>query len=194
MMRWWNDLWEKFYWHLLSLRIKRQLGRAPQVELSTRIGSTWYSVQKERTMNKENLVRICTAVTTDPKFVARDGKTYCNLAFMEVAAEMGCDVFRGMMANQIIDYVSKAKDWRRVTGEEAHEHARRGGLGVASRKGRPHGHVAAVFPGERMLFSGSLNKYVPLVANVGKKNGIMKASEAFPVKEGEPDYYIYGDA
>jgi hypothetical protein len=49
-----------------------------------------------------------------------------------------------------------------------------------------HGHVAVVYPAP-MQRSGSWNKTVPMLANIGKKNGLMRASQAFPL---EPDYFV----
>ncbi len=49
-----------------------------------------------------------------------------------------------------------------------------------------HGHVASVHPAP-IQYSASWDKKVPMVANVGAKNGLMRASQAFPV---EPDYFL----
>jgi len=49
-----------------------------------------------------------------------------------------------------------------------------------------HGHVSVVYPAP-MQRSGSWNKMVPMLANIGKTNGLMRTSQAFPV---EPDYFV----
>jgi len=72
-------------------------------------------------------------------------------------------------------------------------HALGGGLAFAAMSsgqlGEAHGHITAIFPAP-MQFSGSLNKNVCMVANVGKQNGEEKVSQAFPVALGEPDYFL----
>ncbi len=85
----------------------------------------------------------------------------------------------------------EVKGWRKVTDAEASMHALHGGLAVAGKKyPRAHGHVAIVFP-DSPAYSGAYRKTVPMLANVGHKNGIMKMSYAFAASKGEPGYWIY---
>ena len=50
--------------------------------------------------------------------------------------------------------------------------------------------MAIVFP-IGMQFSGSLKRDVPLLANIGKTVGVMKSSAAFPILDGEADYFTW---
>ena len=45
--------------------------------------------------------------------------------------------------------------------------------------------------GMPMQFSGSLNKKVPMVCNIGRTDADEKESVAFPVDKGEPSYFIW---
>lgn len=189
----WRKFWERMFWFAVEKRTEKQLGTKPSVNIGMWLGSG-YSVERDMNANIEKLKNVCNAVVTDKKFEAKNGETYCNFAFWEVAAEMGYEEFRAkkMTANQIIRHIEESNGWRKTEPEVAHAFARNGGLAVAGKKYPKHGHIAAVFPTSAMLFSGSLNKYVPVLANVGRTNGIMKASECFPVSEGEPDYWCWG--
>ena len=82
-------------------------------------------------------------------------------------------------------------DWTKDSGEKASEHAEKGGIALAAKVYPMHGHIAVVFPKGSLAWSGSWGKLVPFVANVGKRNGVMKTSEAFPVLEGQPEYWLY---
>jgi hypothetical protein len=48
-------------------------------------------------------------------------------------------------------------------------------------------HVAVVYPGRPMMYSGKWNIRVPCVANVGKKNEVMGANYAFGLYR--PEYF-----
>lgn len=193
-MRW---FWERLRSFFVSKIVADRLGQKPSIVIYREVGSL-YSVELNRQRNAARLKAICDAVVTDKNFVMRDitgdgiSETFCNRALWETAAEMGYPEIRNkkLSANQSIDAILADKRWRSDTGERAAEHARMGGLAIAGVKAKKHGHVATVYPAA-MLFSGSLDKYVPVLANVGKRNGIMKASEAFPVADGEPEYFLF---
>jgi hypothetical protein len=185
------------FWFAVDADTKQRLGRDPQVSISMWLGSG-YSLEKDIKAKRDRLENVCKAVVADPNFVTRDitgdsiKETFCNRAVWEIGAEMGCDVFkkRQMYARDIIKHCKSSGDWTEVSPERALEHAKRGNLTICGKRYPDMDHVAAVYPTE-MLFSGSWNKYVLVVANVGKKNGIMKVSEAFPVAEGEPQFWAY---
>lgn len=148
------------------------------------------------------LADICESVVSDSDFKAAGGKTYCNMAALLVAQTMGCKEFDHgvgedpLLADAMIGLMESngSGKWRRATGSEATIHALGGGLAFAAKAsfalGADHGHIAAICP-LGMQHSGSLKKDVPLVANCGRLNGIMKVSQAFPVAKGEPDYFIW---
>lgn len=158
------------------------------------ITKTGYNTEAERMANREKLRVACFAITADPTLKMKpDGTTFCNFGVQRVAAVMGCNSLRGLMANDMWYFMSNPLNgFSKDSGMRASIHAVRGGLAIAAKRYHPHGHVAVVAP-EACQLSGSWGRLVPLCANVGRKNGIMKVSEAFPVDQGEPDYFLYGD-
>ena len=125
-------------------------------------------------------------------------ETYCNLALDYIARRMGYSGFHNshgvpLMADEICSVL--LRDWLAVDGESIARLAASGTLCVAAMssteiraaaemfnkatlKDARHGHVAVVYPVPR--------KEVPLLANVGKTNGVLGASRCFPA---EPKYY-----
>lgn len=146
-------------------------------------------------MTAEQLRSILEEVIHDPKFQPRDGTTFCNLAVQKVCNAFDIYDFDGMIANEMIDALEKnmLKGWRPCGGEKASEHALIGGLAIAGKRGGDHGHVAVVWPGS-MDYSPNYGKMVPMLANVGEKNGIISMSWAFASKRGEPGYWKYQEA
>jgi hypothetical protein len=124
------------------------------------------------------------------------GTTYCNVAVMGIAAQMGCQELNGLIADEIYQVMATNPSgrWTKVEGAEATLHALGGGLAIAGlpshRLMEAHGHVAVVYP-QGMEASGSLGHDVPMLANVGKTVGVMKSTAAFPVADGEAEYYIW---
>lgn len=162
----------------------------------------------------------CDAIVHDPKLQAeRDAagnivRTFCNVGAQRVAHAMGCREFdkpdgSPIMADQMFAVMdgNASGCWLRVSGESAANHALCGGLAFAAATGAMlgelHGHIAAVYPdkaargGERgdgpvgMAWSGTLQKDVPMVANVGKHDAEEKESAAFPPSRGEAAYFIW---
>jgi hypothetical protein len=142
----------------------------------------------------------CAEALANPAFAPNQptvGETHCNEAAMFIAQAMGCGELQGLMADQ--QYAKMLANvgghWAKVTGAEASQHAIAGGLAFAAASsgmlGETHGHICVIEP-EPMRFSGSLNKLVPEVCNVGRANADEKESEAFPVSMGEPDYFTWG--
>lgn len=141
------------------------------------------------------LKKICDAVLANPDYrphtMARDGNTwtFCNRATHEVAWKFARYWgFEMLLANAMIDKMENDPQWTKVKeGIWAAEYARSGGFAVACQRGEKHGHIAVVRP-EPNKYSHSWHKPVPILNNVGRKNGIMRASEAFKT---EPDYWIF---
>lgn len=138
------------------------------------------------------LRKICERVVADPALAPEKDangtitKTKCNLAVQIVCEEMGYGDFLGMVANDIYALVKKSKDWKRMSGEDASEAANEGKLAIAAVQGKPHGHVAILFPGPE-IWSGHWNREAPSLANVGIRNGVMGASWAFAK---EPEWFV----
>ena len=144
----------------------------------------------------------CDAIINDPSLrPVKDAKgkiieTFCNVGAQRVARSMGCKELDGLMADQQYDIMNSNASglWQKVPGCAAAAWADSGGLCFAAMTavmlGETHGHIAAVYPGA-MQWSGSLNRNVPEVANVGKTNQEEKESQAFPVAKGEADYFTW---
>ena len=123
-------------------------------------------------------------------------ETHCNFGAARVAEAMGCGELSGHNADEQYQIMSSNASgrWKKVSGSEATIHALDGGLAFAAlpshRLEEAHGHIAAIYPAG-MQWSGSLGQDVPMVANVGKLDAEERASQAFPVAEGEPDYFVW---
>ena len=123
-------------------------------------------------------------------------KTFCNLGAMRAARAMGCDELDNMVADAQywVMAANASNRWAKVAGMTASAHANAGGLSFAAMDSQglkqAHGHIACLSP-EPMQFSGSLNKLVPMVCNIGQVNADQKVSKSFPVAQGEPDYFIW---
>jgi hypothetical protein len=109
-----------------------------------------------------------------------DGRTFCNIASERIAAAMGYIFPPGLLANDMIAHI--AASWPEDTLDRAHQHALKGGLAFVTLLDHPHGHLCSIAPqpGE---YSSTWVAVVPLVANVGRTNGIMRVSGAFTAAE-----------
>jgi hypothetical protein len=121
---------------------------------------------------------------------AKNGETYCNFAVWYVAKEMGLTL-PFQMANDHIDYFEASLE--EVMAQEAQDHAKAGRLGIAGKKYSGHGHIAIIAPSPTgdLYHSGSWNREVPYVYNVGKTNGLLPVSRVCLVGSGEPSYFIW---
>lgn len=152
--------------------------------------------------NDELLKDVCDSVISDNSLapVIQDGKileTHCNEGAQRIANALGCRELDDMNADAQHRVMEENLSglWEKVDGADATLHALDGKLAFASAThemlGEPiHGHIAAIYPAARM-WSGSLGKDVPMVANIGKSDREERVSEAFPVDRGEPDYFVW---
>lgn len=131
----------------------------------------------------KELQEICEETVNSLELTPHDGMTYCNVAVTRIVEEYGIKDFRGLTANQICDWLEK--NWDKTNGKEANILANEGVLCIAAQKGEEHGHAAVVYPGA-MVWSSKWGKECPVLANVGKRNGVMGANWAFAT---EPVYY-----
>ncbi len=149
-------------------------------------------------MDSASLKAFLQQLTQRPELEPGNGVTHCNQAARETAQFIGCHEFDdlNLLADDLeqIMRLNISNKWEPCDGSTAANRAMIGGLVFAVKTskelGEEHGHIAAIFSSP-MQFSGSLNTDVPMCANVGKRNGVMKVSEAFPVAKGEPAYYTY---
>jgi hypothetical protein len=153
------------------------------------VAHTWVlpSFYDHTAMDKDSILsRLKTASTEAIKdFQPKTNKeneiieTYCNVATDYICREVWkFKGFMNMMANQIFDRMKNAPDFAEVTPDTAQTLANDGRMVIAGFKNEPHGHCAVVVPG-KALYSGKWMKNAPLIANVGKRNGIMGANFAF---------------
>ena len=160
----------------------------------------------------EVLKAACDAALANPAFQPSEGVTHCNQSAAFIAQALGCNELGGILADA--DYLVMGRNasgkWKNVTRFDAAIQALSNGLAFAilpsyrimdgrdAETGKPiwakHGHIAVVYP-LGMQWSGSLQHDVPMLANVGKTVGVMKASAAFPVASGDAYYFTWsGDA
>ena len=184
----------KWIWRkLVEAKTKPAGGVGASIELGS-----GYSTEAERMKNRAKLEAVLDAVIQDPELFQdeADKHTHCNIAFARIAEEMGYIFDRDAagdlpVANEMIRIMLDDPDrWTLEDGARAAAHALKGGLAVAIKSASPHGHVAAIAPRE-MELSESLQREVPIVANVGRgPSKYCKVSAAFPVAEGEPRYLL----
>ncbi len=125
--------------------------------------------------------------TAIEEFQPDDGLTYCNYAVNFIARELGYAELGGLLANLMIMHFQNSGDFANIDIDTAHRLADAGNLVVAAKRGNPHGHVATLYPGRKMILSRKWGKKVPFVANIGSRNGIMGCNYAF---EFEPKFWV----
>lgn len=153
-------------------------------------------------MTIDELKAACDSVIRNPALRPLPGVTHCNAGALETAHAAGCAEFdrpageEPMLADEMYALMAtnESHRWEQVDGEAATDHALEGGLAYAAlpstRLHEVHGHIATIYPAP-MQMSGSLGKLVPVVANVGVTDAEEKESLAFPVADGEADYFIW---
>ena len=174
---------------------------ANSASVSMPISGTGYRVEEDRAMDVDKLRRTGEAVMAKYPAQPLPGggtETYCNWACRDAAQAYGCHDLDGKTANQLAAELPQLAalrlpyGWAEATGERAARHACRGGLAFAVKAYPRHGHIALVAP-SLPEWSGSWARAVPLVYNVGPQNGLVKVSKAFPVADGEPAYFTWGE-
>jgi hypothetical protein len=120
--------------------------------------------------------------------------TWCNFAADRTATFMGFDGLHSKagapyLANEQFDILSQSRRFVPCDIDEAIKHANTGSLVFAASKMQGHGHICALYPNPAE-WSGYFGRKVPIVANVGATNGIMKLSYAFKVCH-RPQFFVY---
>ncbi len=150
-------------------------------------------------IDPEKLKKFLDILVKDPALKQKpDGTTFCNVGLHRSARlfeYLGFTNAKGepIMAREMIAVIKKTgSNWLHCGGKQAADFALRGGFALSFMDflPDPHDHVATVYPA-KMEMSGSLKCEVPMVANIGKKNAVMKSSGAYPVDRGECRYAIY---
>jgi hypothetical protein len=143
-----------------------------------------------------DLKAVCDAALSNPLYHPANGITYCNWAVDSIAQQFCCHEFDGLDADEIYQVMASnaSGKWTKSDGSDAAIWALSNGLAIAGmpsqRMGQDHGHVAVLYP-LGMQYSPSLNRDVPMLCNIGKSVGIMKSSEAFPIADGEAEYFMF---
>jgi hypothetical protein len=106
--------------------------------------------------------------------------TFCNFAVDLVLARMGYEKMRNpdgspMMANQMVDFMTRSADWEEVLMEHAQTFANDGRVVVAGREEEGHGHVVVVRPGVAE-YSGKYAAKAPRVSHVGLNSHIGRSA------------------
>lgn len=167
----------------------RKFADGKSVGVSVPLGSG-YNVDEEKAARVAYLKKRCEDAVTRKDWEPREGKTFCNIAAAWIANEYGCGGLSGLLANAQAEYLLNDVDgWEALDTDSAIRHSKAGALVFAVKQYDDHGHIATCYPISHS-WSGSWNKNIPMVANVGRVNGIMPCSQAFPVREGEPRYYL----
>lgn len=149
-------------------------------------------------MNPKALSDFLDALVLRPEFQPRNNRTYCNRASVEVCHFFGVRDFdiENLLADGMVNYLegNLSGCWSRIDYEFASQQAQEGNLVFAALGSwvlnEDHGHIAACYPSP-MQESGSLGHPVPMLANCGRVNGILKSSEVFPVKVGMPRFFLF---
>lgn len=140
---------------------------------------------------REELKTFLAKLLTSSDLVPQGRKTFCNVALRRTALWFGYDkIPKDMLMNDIILRIKRDVDFLPVSGGAANNAAITGKWAMALHAYDEHGHGATIYPMEKMGVSGKWGN-VPYVANIGKSNGIMKVSDAFPVNNTEPDYFVW---
>jgi len=126
----------------------------------------------------------------DDSLLPKDGVTYCNLFVYRVCESLGCKALWNQSENRPM-LANEAALWLKdnilpIDSAAAFERAKNGALVIAVRHDTPHGHIAVVYPSQHTSKSGRWGIDCPIVANVGRENGVFGANWAFQVL---PEYY-----
>lgn len=125
----------------------------------------------------------------NPQMVAGNLQTYCNESIQHVCGRMGYTKFKDMVANQIVDFMSRSSDWQKVNLADAQGLANQGKLLIAGQQADPHGHVVVLMPGN-MQMAGHWNVKVPRVSNVGEKSYIGRTLNWAFAGDAPPDIWM----
>lgn len=128
-----------------------------------------------------------------PEF-KKDGsilQTHCNHFVQRVCSQIiDYHEFEGLFANQIYLKMEEKKEWTPCGDADAVHFSQNGKLSIAAQENKNgHGHIA-VISSEPMQKSGSWKKDVPMLWNVGHKNGLLRTSQCFLT---EPEYFVFHD-
>lgn len=166
----------------------RNFADQKQFTVSIPLG-TGYKVSGELDARVSRLRSLCEDAVTRKEWQPTEKSTFCNFASAWFANHYGFSGLKGKLANDQVRALKDNPSWEVVDTTTAIKQARFGSLVLAGKEYDDHGHIATCYPGIS-AYSGTWAKEVPLVANVGRNNGVMPCSQAFPVRQGEPFYFL----
>lgn len=149
-------------------------------------------------MDPKSLREFLDALVKSPDLQPRDGLTFCNIGAKRTLEYFGGKDFYvpNIVADTMYSLLSSnlSGKWSRIDPEFASEQANEGKLVFAALPSwvltGGHGHIAPLFPAP-MEYSESLKMKVCMISNVGKVNAVMRTSQAFPPRWGNPQFYLY---
>ena len=137
-------------------------------------------------MTKTQIQAACDNALSNSKFQPDGFTTHCNEAVFSIFKQLDFDIFwnmeakRIMMANEMVTWMKVCPLFKLVTIDEAIKASVDGvSLCVAGQQEAIHGHVCVLYPTDKTTFSGHWQQSVPMIANIGKTNGIMGLNYAF---------------
>jgi len=155
---------------------------------------TGYNTQEARMEFLERYKEACLFAVQDPDLIASDingdghKQTKCNFGVQQICEAIGYYGFKGKTANQIYSLLIVDSGWIRSRAAVCMDKLKKGkAIAIAAYEDEPHGHVAMMYPGDFGESGKWESQDVPLVANIGKKNGVMFANYAF----GQEPAYFY---
>jgi hypothetical protein len=137
------------------------------------------------------LAKVVKSINIKQYKMAKNGTTFCNYAFNDIAKKMGYTGMKGLVANQMFKKMSDpASGWKKINKDEAITKAKQGKLVAAGwynnkpAKKRPDGkapgHIAAVI--------GEWSKGVPGIAQAGV---ITKEWMSIEKTRPNPTYFVH---
>lgn len=158
----------------------------PSVLASASSGQVASDIDSEK--EKPKLTEIQDRARDNPKFQAKNGNTFCNLATCSIAKDMGApmkDLVDGkgspLNANQIAKNLSSSTDYKSVSRDEAQRLANNQVLVIgAFQNSNGHGHVVTVRPEGIAGDPVSRGGKGPLLNDIGIFDRVQRENYAFP--------------
>ena len=149
----------------------------------------------KKNISNVNKIRLaCHKVLGNTEILPKNGETYCNIGFWLMMKLLGHSIpFTNqaqnspLLANEIIDILEK--NYKKIDMDYCLNNVLSGNIFVCGLKAKEHGHIAVIYPMISPVISKKFKKEVPLVANIGKTNGIMGMNWAFREM---PNFYEIG--
>lgn len=131
-------------------------------------------------------------VFANPAYKPQGDQTFCNFATEDVLHRLGYDGLKGMIADQMCEFVFSSKDWLIKPMADAQALANEGVILIALlssvRLGQSHGHVVTLTTGQGD-FSGKWDCKTPFCMNIGRAGTLFRARGINWAFQIPPDIY-----